>query len=71
MAHQWKNYTVGVCYYPEHWPEEMWESDLTRMLAAGITVVMAVLAFKKVHPIIIICISAVLGIIFGYLGLLG
>jgi len=31
---------------------------------------MTVLAFKKVHPIIIICISAVLGILFGYLGLL-
>ena len=39
-------------------------------LAAGITAVMAVLAFKKVHPIIIICISAVVGIILGYLGLL-
>ena len=29
---------------------------------------MTVLAFKKVHPIIIICISAVVGIIFGYVG---
>ena len=28
--------------------------------------VMLVMAFKKVHPIIIICISAVVGIIFGY-----
>jgi len=28
-----------------------------------------ILAFKKVHPIIIICISAALGIIFGYLPL--
>ena len=46
-------------------------SQLKFYLAAGITAVMAVLAFKQVHPIIIICISAVLGIAFGYLGLLG
>ena len=30
--------TLGVCYYPEHWPESMWAEDLDRMLAAGITV---------------------------------
>ena len=39
-------------------------------LALGISGVMLVLAFKKVHPIVIICISAALGIAFGYLGLL-
>ena len=39
-------------------------------LAAAICAVMAVLAFKKVHPIIIICISAMLGLVFGYLGFL-
>ena len=39
-------------------------------LAVGISAAMAVLSFKKVHPIIIICISAVLGILFGYLGFL-
>ena len=32
--------------------------------------VMAVLSFKKVHPIVIIAISAVVGIVLGYLGLL-
>ncbi len=37
--YQWPEYTVGVCYYPEHWEESLWESDLTRMLAAGIRVV--------------------------------
>ena len=31
--------------------------------------VMLVLAFKKVHPILIICISAVIGIAVGYLGI--
>ena len=45
-------------------------TQLKFYLAAGISAVMAVLAFKKVHPIIIICISAVLGIAFGYMGLL-
>ena len=40
-------------------------------ISLGICAVMVVLAFKKVHPIIIITASAVAGIIFGYLGLLG
>ena len=35
----WNKLTVGVCYYPEHWDEALWESDLSRMLANGITVV--------------------------------
>ena len=37
-------------------------------VSAGIFAVMAVLAFKKVHPIIIICISAAAGILAGVLG---
>ncbi len=36
---------------------------------AGIFVLMLVLSFKKVHPIVIICLSAVLGIGLGYLGI--
>jgi len=28
---------LGVCYYPEHWPEEMWAKDAADMVAAGIT----------------------------------
>ncbi len=35
----WNEMTVGVCYYPEHWDESLWESDLERMLANGITVI--------------------------------
>ena len=31
----WKNYEMGTCYYPEHWPRALWESDLERMLAVG------------------------------------
>ncbi len=39
------------------------------LLSAGLFAVMAVLAFKKVHPIIIICISAAAGILMGVLGI--
>ena len=40
---------------------------LSFWITAGIFAVMAVLAFKKVHPILLICLSAVLGIAAGYL----
>ena len=30
---------LGVCYYPEHWPEEMWASDAQRMRDLGLTYV--------------------------------
>jgi chromate transporter len=36
---------------------------------AGIFALMLVLAFRKVHPIIIICLSAAIGIAVGYLGI--
>ena len=36
-------------------------------ISLAIFAVMTVLAFKKVHPIIIICLSAVIGICAGYL----
>ena len=29
--------TLGVCYYPEHWPESMWQDDATRMREVGIS----------------------------------
>ena len=28
--------TLGVCYYPEHWPKSIWEDDIDRMLDMGI-----------------------------------
>ena len=31
--------TLGVCYYPEHWKEELWPEDLRRMRDAGITMI--------------------------------
>ncbi len=30
---------LGVCYYPEHWPEDWWAEDARRMREAGITYV--------------------------------
>ncbi|MBQ9009107.1 MAG: beta-galactosidase, partial [Clostridia bacterium] len=30
---------LGTCYYPEHWPESMWEADIRRMLESGIEVI--------------------------------
>jgi beta-galactosidase len=29
--------TLGVCYYPEHWPEVQWAEDAARMAALGLT----------------------------------
>ena len=29
--------TLGVCYYPEHWPEKQWVEDATRMANLGLT----------------------------------
>lgn len=29
--------TLGVCYYPEHWPEDVWAEDAARMREAGIS----------------------------------
>lgn len=40
--YQWQNLTMGVCYYPEHWPKELWASDLGRMKEAGISTVRVV-----------------------------
>lgn len=43
--------TLGVCYYPEHWPEQMWAEDATRMVAAGITWVrIGEFAWSRIEP---------------------
>lgn len=48
---QWKKMTMGVCYYPEHWPQKLWPQDLDRMLETGIsTVRIAEFAWNKVEP---------------------
>ena len=30
---------LGVCYYPEHWPEDFWAEDARRMRELGIAYV--------------------------------
>ena len=30
---------LGVCYYPEQWPEQRWQVDLTMMRDAGLELV--------------------------------
>ena len=43
--------TLGTCYYPEHWPEELWADDLARMLSSGISVIrIAEFAWNKFEP---------------------
>jgi beta-galactosidase len=42
---------LGVCYYPEHWPESMWEDDVRRMKALGIEQVrIAEFAWSRMEP---------------------
>ena len=51
QAFRWTEMTMGTCYYPEHWDESLWESDLDRMLDAGITCIrIAEFAWNKVEP---------------------
>lgn len=64
------NAFVGVLqtvFFPAGWTLGVFAS-VSFYIYAAIFAVMLVLAFKKVHPIIIICISAVAGIAAGYLG---
>ncbi len=42
---------LGVCYYPEHWPEDTWEADAARMKALGLsTVRIAEFAWARMEP---------------------
>ncbi|MGQ7843074.1 beta-galactosidase [Granulosicoccus sp. 3-233] len=43
--------TLGVCYYPEHWPESRWPIDAQMMAAAGIEYVrIAEFAWSLLEP---------------------
>lgn len=43
--------TLGVCYYPEHWPEEVWDQDAARMARAGLTWVrIGEFAWSRIEP---------------------
>ncbi|MGA7779454.1 MAG: beta-galactosidase [Paraburkholderia sp.] len=42
---------LGVCYYPEQWPQHQWESDARRMAELGISRVrIAEFAWSKMEP---------------------
>lgn len=42
---------LGVCYYPEHWPEQMWGEDARRMRALGIAYVrIGEFAWSRIEP---------------------
>ncbi len=43
---------LGVCYYPEHWPETSWAEDARRMRALGLTYVrIAEFAWSRIEPV--------------------
>jgi beta-galactosidase len=42
---------LGVAYYPEHWPQERWETDARMMQEAGISVArLAEFAWSRMEP---------------------
>ena len=43
--------TLGVCYYPEHWPEDLWATDARRMADLGLTWVrIGEFAWSRLEP---------------------
>jgi beta-galactosidase len=43
--------TLGTCYYPEHWPEEVWTEDAARMTDLGLTWVrIGEFAWSRLEP---------------------
>ena len=42
---------LGVCYYPEHWPPEVWAEDARRMAAMGLSWVrIGEFAWSRIEP---------------------
>lgn len=42
---------LGVCYYPEHWPQERWAVDASLMREAGLSIVrVGEFAWQKMEP---------------------
>ncbi|MBD3662849.1 beta-galactosidase [Sulfitobacter sp. TSTF-M16] len=42
---------LGVCYYPEHWPEEMWARDAAEMVSVGLSWVrIGEFAWSRLEP---------------------
>ena len=61
---------VVTVFFPAGWTLSVFAAP-TFYVSAVIFAGMLILAFKKVHPILIVCISAVIGIAAGYLGVWG
>ncbi len=41
----------GICYYPEHWPEDRWAADARWLRGLGVTIVrMAEFAWSRLEP---------------------
>jgi len=46
-----KRQTLGVCYYPEHWPSSRWAEDAAMMKAIGLTFVrIGEFAWSRLEP---------------------
>jgi beta-galactosidase len=46
-----KQFHLGVCYYPEQWPENLWEDDYKRMRRLGFSIIrMGEFAWSKFEP---------------------
>jgi beta-galactosidase len=42
---------LGVCYYPEHWPEALWQTDARQMREAGLSRVrIGEFAWSRIEP---------------------
>lgn len=42
---------LGVCYYPEHWPQSMWEEDAAEMESLGLSLVrIGEFSWSKLEP---------------------
>ena len=57
---------VLTVFFPTGWTVSVF-TDVSFYVSLAVFVTMVILAFKKVHPILIICLSAVIGIAAGYL----
>ena len=42
---------LGTCYFPEHWPEEIWAEDARRMVECGLSLVrIGEFAWSRIEP---------------------
>ncbi len=46
-----KQMNIGVCYYPEHWPQDNWSNDAAKMREMGISIVrVGEFAWQQLEP---------------------